>query len=147
MRIARHGAPALHQTFLKSRGDAHLHAKLIGRAGLALAGALHIECMQRAQLVFVLGLVREYAARACEQIADLGLRLLGQCGELARHFVLHAAHASAQSPHGFTNAPELLGVGVAVDLRGQSWGHSVVVLARRIAVFLGHLHQMAATPL
>lgn len=33
--------------------------------------------MQRAQLVFVLGPLREDAARTCQQIADLSLRLRG----------------------------------------------------------------------
>jgi hypothetical protein len=74
-----------------------------------------------------------------------GLRLFGQRGKLARQLALHATHARAQGPHGFLHALELLGVGIAADLRGQPRGRVVVVPAQGNAAFLGHLHQMLAT--
>lgn len=101
--------------------------------------------MQRVELVLVLGLLREDAARAGQQIVDLGLRLLGQRGELARHFALHATHARAQRASSFTHALKLLGMGIAADLRGQPRGRAVVVLAQGNAMFLSHLHQVLAT--
>lgn len=142
--IARHGAHAHHQTFLQCGGDADLHSELIGCPGLSFADAFHFRRVQGVQLVLVFYPLGQDAARAVEQVLDLGLGHLGQHVQLALHLAVYPANPSAQCPHRFLHAFELLGMRVAPDLRGKPWGHTVVVLAQPQPVVLGCLDQVLA---
>ena len=120
VRIARHRAHAYDQPFLQRRGDAHLHAELVRCSGLAFGDAFDFGCVQGVQLVFVFAGLREDAAGASEQVADLGLCLRGQRDELSRDFALDSSHPDAQRAQRLLHALELLGVGVAPDLCSQA---------------------------
>lgn len=113
--VARHGAHAHHQAFLQRGGDADLDAEFVGCPGFALADALHLGCVQRVELVLVLGALAQDTARALQQVLDLGARRLGQQMQLAGHLAVHAPHPRAQRAHSTAHALELLGVGVAPD--------------------------------
>lgn len=127
--VARHGAHAHHQTFLERGGDADLHAELLRCPGFSLADALHLGCMQRVQLVLVLGALGQDAAGALQQILHLGPGRFGQHVQLAGHLSMHTAHAGAQRAHCAAHALELLGMR----------GHTVVVLTQPQSVVFGCL--------
>ncbi len=78
----------------------------------------------------VLGALGQDTACALQQVLDLGLGRFGQHVHLALHLAVHAPDAGAQRANGGAHALELLGVRITPDLRGQAWGHPVVVLAQ-----------------
>lgn len=71
------------------------------------AGSFDLRCVQRVQLLLVLGAVGEDAAGMLQQVLDLGPSRLGQLSELALHFALHQAHVGAQGAHGQAHVLEL----------------------------------------
>lgn len=78
IRVAWHAPHAHHQAFPERGGDADLHAKLIRCPGLTLRDALHLGRMQCVQLVLVFGALGQDAARAAQQVLNLGFGGLGQ---------------------------------------------------------------------
>ena len=144
VRVARHAAAAHHQAFLERGGDADLHAELIGGSRLAFADAFDLGRVQRVQLVFVLGFLRQNAAHAVQQIFGFGFGLLGQFVELAANLAVHATHAGLQGLDHPSHAPVLFGVGVAADLCGHARALPVVVLPQRQTLLVGQLDQMLA---
>ena len=117
--VAGHGAHAHDEAFPERGGQADLGAELVGRPGLALADALDLGCVQGVELVFVLRTLGKDAAGTGEQLAQPGLGRLAHLLDLASHLAVHAPDAAAQRAQRCPHAPELPGMGVAADLRGQ----------------------------
>ena len=120
--VAGEGARADHQAALVGDGDAGLDAELVGLAGFALADALDLRCVQRVELVLVLGLlVRMRSARSSKVFRwamALG-RFAGRACQFALDLAQHDAQNRALALDGTAQALELLGVGVAAGLAAQ----------------------------
>jgi hypothetical protein len=144
-RVTRHRTHVHHQALFERGGHRHLHPKLIGRAHLSLADALHLRCVQGVQLVLVFGLLRLYATHPPQQVLRLGLLVLWQLVQLPLHIALNTPHPGFERFNSLFHALVLICMRIAPRLSGKPGGFSVVVFAQINALFIGQIHQVLAT--
>ena len=128
VRVTGEAARAHHQAVLVRDRQADLDAELVGLASLPLPDALSFWCVQRIQLVLVLGPLLVDALGALHPGVQLQLGAMGQAIHLAPNLPQQSAQDRALALEHAAQALELLGVGVATGLATQRLALALVGL-------------------